>query len=290
MTRRLATRMTMAAVVITGVNILCACLATAQTPACRSLNFSQVTPFVPVPITVPPPRDVLITLPVVVHYMKSTDPRHAPVNDLQRVFSESVLVGLFESKTANRVTVNAIWRPAKIRLALHRAEQRDYNPADFEIPSSDKEEIPSPMAGQFGGRLFNRVNGAFNAPDVPGLDLYLWMDIKAGLAGYGASHRQSDHRIGAAWVDKGCLSTLGRRCAVLVAHEIGHFLGLCHSCESSLTDSGTCTVCLPSGTQVAPPCGQPKNFLMRAFFDGTGLTGCEVGQARLKAAERLKPQ
>ena len=287
MTRRLASAVTMAVVVIAWVASLSAGVATAQARSCRSLEFSHVTAFVPVSVAVPPPRDLLVTLPVVVHFMKSTDPRHAPANDLQHVFSENVLAGLFDSKTATAVTVNAIWRRAKIRLVLHRAEECDYKPAEFEIDDGAKEEVPSPMAGQFGPRVFNRINTTFNAPDVPAVDLYLWMDIRAGLAGYGASHRRDPLRVGAVWVDKGCVATLGRRCPVLVAHEIGHFLGLCHSCESSITDSGTCVVCLKPGTQVAPPCGSPKNFLMRAFYDGTGLTKCEIDQARRKAAERL---
>jgi Metallo-peptidase family M12B Reprolysin-like len=284
MTRRLVTAVTLALVWMIGLS---AGHATAQTRSCRALNFGNLSEFKPVPVAVPPRAHVRLTLPVVVHYMKSTDPRHAPANDLRQVFSEDVLTNLFDAKDSTAVTVNTIWRQAKIRLALHRAEECDYNPADFEIVSGDKELTPSPMAGSFGPRMFNAISRTFNAPDVPGLDLYLWMDIKAGLVGYGASHRASDHRIGAAWVDKGCVTTLGPRCPVLVAHEIGHFLGLCHSCENTFTDSGTCTVCLPEGTAAAPACGDPENFLMRAWFDGTGLTKCEIGQARRKAAERL---
>jgi len=288
MRRRIGTPATVASVVFAIVGVLWPGVAGAQTRACRPLGFSNVTPFVPVPVAVPPPANVVITLPLVVHYMKSTDPRHAPNHDLQRVFAENVLSELLESKDAKRDTVNSIWRGAKIRVVLHRAEECDYTPADFEIPNADKEQISSPMAGQFGARLFNRINAAFNATDVPGLDLYLWMDIKAGLVGYGASHRKSDpHRIGAAWVDRGCPTNIGRRCGVLVAHEVGHFLGLCHSCENSLTDSGICTVCLPEGTPAAPTCGPPKNLLMRPWFDGIGLSRCEVEQARLKAAQRL---
>ena len=261
-------------------------VATSQARSCRTLEFSPSAPPLPPPVTVPPPAGITITLPVNVHYMKSTDPRHVHANDLEQVFPERLLVKLFGDSSSG--AVNAIWRQAKIRLSLHRAEACDYDPAAFDVESGAREEIPSPMAGDFGRRVFNKINAAFNSTATPGVDLYLWTDIRAGLVGYGASHRRSaPPRTGGVWVDKGCVETLGARCPALVAHEIGHFLGLCHSCENSITNSGPCTICLPPGTQTAPVCGPRENLLMRPWFDGTKLTQCEIGQARLKAAERL---
>jgi hypothetical protein len=288
MRHRLATG-ALLAVAVAALAVVCApAPGAAQARSCRPLDFASFTPLVPRPVAVPPPADQAITLPVIVHYMKSTERRHLEANDLERKFSERVLAGLFDSSDPGRTTVNAIWRKAKIRLVPYAAEVCDYTPADFDLDRDPKEEIPSPMAGDFGERVFNHITRTFNSRDVAGVDLYLWMDIRAGLVGYGASHRPSGpRRVGAVWIDKGCVTSVGKRCPVLVAHEIGHFLGLCHSCENSLTDSGACTVCLPAGATAAPVCGRPKNLLMRPWWDGTGLTRCEIGQARLKAAERL---
>jgi hypothetical protein len=240
----------------------------------------------PGPASVGPP----ITMPVIVHFMKTTDPRHADRNDLRTTFTDVVITRLFAPGGPATGTVNGVWQGANIRLVLHRVEECDYDPVAFDIEAPDREEISSPMAGAFGEQLFSRINAAFNFTVVRGLDMYLWMDIRGGLVGYGASHRStSPPRIGAIWIDKGCLTSLDAvRCTRLVAHEIGHFLGLCHSCETAMTRSGPCSICLPPGTATPPSCaGLPVNFIMRGTYDGTLLTDCEIAQARATALDRL---
>lgn len=259
----------------------------AHARACRTLPSSPSTVAIPPAGPMPPPPGATITVPVHVHYMKSTEPRHASANDLRRVFPERFIDTLFGDSP--RDTVNVIFRQAKIRLRLYHVEECEYDPAAFDVEIGAREDMPSPMSGDFGRRVFNRVNATFNATAPPGVDVYLWMDVRAGLVGFGASHRRSaPRRVGAVWVDRGCLETLSpARCTVLVAHEIGHFLGLCHSCETAMTNSGSCAVCLPPGAVTAPACGPRENLLMRPWFDGLGLTPCEIGQARLRAAERV---
>lgn len=283
----------MASVALTGLGVADA--AGGNGRPCRDLpRFAPSAPGAHAAVPGPAGVGPRITVPVSVHFMKTTDRRFAGQNDLPQVFGPSVIAGLFAPAGSSPTGVNAIWLQANLQLTLHRVEECDYDPITFEGEAPRRDQIPSPMAGIFGEQLFTKINSAFNLPGARSLDLYLWMDIKGGLTGYGASHRASGpERVGAVWVDRSCVTSLGpARCTRLVAHEIGHFLGLCHSCDTPLTRPGSpCTVCLPGETTPTPSCGEtPPDFLMRATYEGTALTECEITQARTRADERVNPR
>ena len=224
-----------------------------------------------------------LVVPVSVQLMKYRGKKF-PANDIAGVFSEPQIKRLLRPSG----TVGTIWAQAKIRLALYRLRLCEYTREDFHLQPTDREEIPSPDAGEAGATFFRRVNERYNDRTLRGLDVYLWWDMRA-WAGYGARHR--DDRPGAVWLDRDCRSpSFDGGCDRLLAHEIGHFFGLCHSCKASWdpTDPVTCRVCIPDG-QEPPICGRSKDFIMRSTYDGKRLTTCEIAEATRRARERTLP-
>lgn len=231
-----------------------------------------------------------IVLPVIVHYMKSTGPNHAG-NDIAGVFTESWLSSYFdEHGFAN----DTIWRQANIRLFLHVVEICDYDPVFTGQIPNQAEEIGSPSAGSTGPARFRRVNDAYNYRKVSGLDLYFWWEISGRVVGHGKPHRLSsgETTTGAVWVDRQCLATpsIAEQCRHLIAHEAGHFLGLCHVCKLSGDSQTGCTSCVPAFCEL-PDCGSPeapRHAIMRSRYDGTTLNACEIERAAGEARHRIR--
>lgn len=237
---------------------------------------------------VPAPRNGEIVLPVIVHYMKSTAANHQ-TNDVAQVFKNKI-----HSFFATNGFVNGtVWKTAGVRLFLHRIEACRYDPAFTGQIAGQAEEIPSPMAGSEGPGLFRRVNDAYNYRVVRGLDLYLWWEISGLIIGYARPYHLSsgETTTGAVWVDTQCLNTpeMAARCTRLLAHEAGHFLGLCHVCRISGDTETQCTACVSSFDQL-PDCAAPnapRGAIMRSRYDGKRLNACEVERAQTEARSRI---
>ncbi len=236
----------------------------------------------------PAARGDEVVLPVIVHYMKSTDPGHGD-NDVSRVFTPALLRRYF---AAHGFINGTVWRRANIRLFLHRIETCRYDPAFTGQLSHQPEEIPSPDAGSDGPVLFQRVNSAYNYRDVRGLDLYLWWEIGGLVVGYARPYHLSSgaSTVGAVWVDAQCLNTpeMAARCQRLIAHEAGHFLGLCHVCKVAGDSETQCTACVPPFAQL-PDCASsdaPRTAIMRSRYDGRALNACEIERAGGEARSR----
>jgi len=241
---------------------------------------------------VPPPSDDPLVLPVIVHYMKSTAPNHRG-NDVATKFSPALLRQYFDQGNFVNGTV---WRQANITLFLHRIETCRYDPAFTGQFPGKIEEIPSPGLGSDGATLFRRVNDAYNYQKVKGLDLYLWWEIGGRVIGHSRPYHLSsgETTTGAVWVDRQCLQASAgmsaAKCARLIAHEAGHFLGLCHVCKLPGDSQTQCTSCVPTFDRL-PECGSaraPKDAIMRSRFDGKRLIKpCEVDRARGEASSRI---
>jgi hypothetical protein len=225
-----------------------------------------------------------IVLPVIVHYMKSTLHK----NEVWKTFTQRTVTGYFKQNG----TIDKIWRQAGIRLFLHRIEHCAYDPVAMTGQvRGQPEEVPDPVNSQ--PALFDRVVQFYNHRAVPGLDLYLWWELGGLVVGYSVPYHLSDGstRTGAVWVDTQCVRTreMAARCERLVAHEIGHFLGLCHRCRVDRDPVTGCTSC--SGPQDRiPNCASrdAPDSIMRSRFDGTKLDTCEIRRSTGEAQDRIR--
>jgi hypothetical protein len=231
----------------------------------------------------------IIAVPVVVHYMKSRDPFFGS-NDVIERFPVADLVALFAPAAA----MNTLWQPGGVFFFLHGVEHCEYLMQELApgAAADALENVPYPMRDCLA--LFNRINRAYNWSTFPALDVYVWWSIAVtGVIGYAAPHKQvgSEVQTGAIWLDRACLdpslNVRTRDCSRTLAHEAGHFLGVCHRCLTEVTPpplQGACGIC--PGLRV---CAAPdQDFLMRDDIAGSRLGGEEIATARAKARERFR--
>ncbi len=214
-----------------------------------------------------------IVLPVVVHYMKST--RH-PGNDVSQTFPPGVL----KSFLTPSGTINDTWRAAGVRLVLALIEECQYDPGDFGLAAGSPETITSPALAGTTANIdrFLTVVRRYNYHPTLGLDLYLWWDLTDGPSqrvwGYARPYILSNltKSTGAVWIDRQCLTEtdVAPTCPGIFAHEIGHFLGLCHTCGSP----SPCTRCVGASPPACPTATDGR--LMYPFLPhGATLSACE---------------
>jgi hypothetical protein len=180
----------------------------------------------------------MVTIPTLVHLMKhESTPRFAADN--ARVDAVSPLVPtLFKAEGANADgrSVNAVWGVARLSFALvesnetHLYTDDDIHARDNIVPGNcdpREEELVR----------FRALQQKFGRADFRGLQVFVWCNLTVGN-GCGVSG-VSDEKIapfgpyghtrpGAVFVDTFGLLGPGARPALLMAHEIGHFLGLQH--------------------------------------------------------------
>lgn len=270
--------MTIGRTVIVALALVLTALASASVTAAPR-DDCAVVKTVPVP---PGGQDVVV--PVIVRFMKNTDPSHA------RDPEERLSTDEIESFFGPRRTINTIWRRAGIVFALHRIERCPYAAGALGFDQGFK--IPAPTTSQW--EAFWRVNDLYNFGEF-GLDVYVWWGIKYGLAfaaphgGHGTGNK------GAIWLGSDCLMGQTRsQCETLIAHETGHFLGLCHVCmfsddpPPSQGPSALCHTCWRTAPECYAP-RAPRNRLMRADASGTTLSQAEATCAVGKARERIQP-
>lgn len=251
----------------------------------------------------------LVLVPAVVRRMKSR--QHA--DDVKQAFSNlpaaahrpEDLFTLVNDKVGK--SVNAVWAPAGILFFLQRLEDCEYSLDDFPVqpaptppPAASGEEVmPWPM-GDCQTR-FRLINAAYNSADVRGIDVYLWSKLEGAVLGYAATHKSEwpSPGPGAAWIDRKCVGgALNRFCERVLAHEMGHFLSLCHICATPATtppqDRGRCGFC----PGVTPECSTAHGSLLMRDDQKAGddpmdflkipiLTLPEIKAARKEAWKRV---
>lgn len=274
--------------------LLVAVAATGFIPASSVPQVSHASPCVPIEgLSLPEPQTTDLRLPVVVHYMVRTGSRH----DVADQITPAMLQDLF----GEHGRVISLWQQAGIRPYLRRVEKCRISFATFGLSVNREEELPSPAGSTAAKTLFRRINETYNARDVSGLDLYVWWGIQK-VAGYGDRYVDAGRwRAGAAWIDKDCRAN--HSCDLLIAHEVGHFLGLCHACTIGAPLRVECTRCLPdsmkkpNGAFVLASCDLitgPRlmrddnlTLLEPHKVEGTELSACERKLAKEFATRRI---
>lgn len=227
--------------------------------------------------------DPVIAIPVIAHYMKSRFKLHKG-NNVERDFPRATLKKLLAPSSR----MNKIWRQAGIFFFLRRIERCSYASQDFGDQPGFAETIYSPNTDC--KRFFRRVTKCYDLafrsrgrkPMSYGLDLYVWWNLQQA-EGYGASHRHHGKGagLGAVWIDVDCLSG---SCGRTLAHEAGHFFGLCHTCRapSDPLQHKFCGHC-----RNAPKCSaKHRRRLMRGDAKGTLLDPVEeISVAREQALQ-----
>ena len=247
----------------------------------------------------------VITIPVVAHRMKNRQSS----NDVRTVFpikasGTATHLEDYFTLSGKRVGMNAPWTPAGILFFLLRVEDCEYSLDEFpdrmvkesgtQESQPDKEVVPWPLSDC--QARFRLINAAYNSPEVRGLDIYLWWRMDRA-AGYAAAHRTDGPSpgAGAIWLDQTCSTdALSTPCGRLLAHEAGHFLGLCHICVTREVtdpeDRGRCGFC----PNICECSDAHEDLLMRDDRRMARprrvpyLTAKEIEEARKKAWQRTQ--
>ena len=239
----------------------------------------------------------LDNIPVVVHALQHRDFPDDDILDAQKAFSLETIKGYFEPGGE----FNKIWsaNDTGLRFTLVRVERCRYRiPHTLAPHPVDQHDIPQPSGR--GRDWIHRATDRFNAKTYSmggatkpfaGLDVYLVWSLR-NASGYGARFKRAgDGKRGAIWVDRECLGD-GNHCDRQFAHEVGHFLSLCHICMTQEAlqggedpkPSARCE-CLDSRTPREDCTSEQKKCVMHPLADGTEFKGCEklavVKNARL---------
>jgi hypothetical protein len=239
----------------------------------------------------------LDNIPVVVHALQHRDFPDDDILDAQKAFSLETIKGYFEPGGE----FNKIWSAnhTGLRFTLVRVERCRYRIPHTLAPNpEDQHDIPQPGGSGLDWikRAMDRLNArTYTVDGTPkpfaGLDVYLAWSLR-NASGYGARFkRPGDRKRGAILVDRECLGS-GNHCDRQFAHEVGHFLSLCHVCVTQAELQGgekrkprTWCECLDAHTPREDCTSDQQKCVMHPLAEGTEFKSCEkvavVKNARL---------
>jgi len=207
--------------------------------------------------------------------------------------------------TPSGPSVNVIWAQAKIRFEVKVVERCTYSPAPPALTADGKVRPPEPAYMRADSRedqqqridAYLDVNKTYGAPGM--LNVYFWSNIVLAPNGYGESPRRNRVEVAlqrldalpTVWIESGlasCAFESGLGCRLIIAHELGHGLGLKHTCRVC-TEECCKPLCLQMGEYFydcgGRTCCAPRGHY--TYCDPTGpppvgsnvcCCGCEPGE------------
>lgn len=186
--------------------------------------------------------------------------------------------------------VNEIWNQYGIQLTLLDVENCAYSPRALRPDGQVRDSMPSPQTSTpWTGELFRSINRLFTAEHPRMLHVFLWWSVTEGdidgvnwtgattdsgnlVWGYSRSAARGGPAV---WVGAyECLTPANEgMCAKVIAHEIGHALGLHHVDAESAT-----------GNLMYE---NPAKYYESPAKKGAALSGYQIQQAKREAREQF---
>ena len=248
------------------------------------------------------------TIPVVVTYMKNSR-RTGDDGDVERELPKHRLMEGF----APDGEFNIVWGREGIRLALVGFRTCSYTLVKLaDVPNPDDKGGLEVFREVLRHNTQKVKDGSGTVP-FRGLDLYVWWKIE-GHKGYAVRPSYDGAYLrpagpgpsGAVWMSRECVSSKPDSCTGVLAHEVCHFLGLCHCCGNALETGKPCSNGLRTrpalcpklvGLGATPPDCTEGDGMGKRLMSATNshedsarriLDQCEVETAREGARNVLK--